>query len=73
LRSGDWILSRRTSSDCLSIARHIDKMPVSLLLHRSNRLSAGPRTSPVRFVAMKTMIMKTTTKTTATPKGVMKG
>jgi hypothetical protein len=44
-----------------------------LLLHRNNRLPAGPQPSPMRFVAMKTMIMKTTAKTTATPKGVTKG
>jgi hypothetical protein len=50
---------------------HIDKTPVSLLLHRSNRLSAGQRTSPMRFVGIKTAI-KAAAKTTATPKGVTK-
>jgi hypothetical protein len=47
---------------------HIDKTPVSLLLHRNIRPYAGRRTSPMRFVGT-----KTTSKTTATPKGVTKG
>jgi hypothetical protein len=51
---------------------HIDKTPVSLLLHRSIRLFAGQRTSPMRFVAKKTT-SKAAAKTTATPKSVTKG